>query len=136
MTILLGVVALFAILSLIVAVIQAVAIVRVAPASERLGSYMLLGWWKFGQLEAKAGPAAAAYLPIYKRSAIAFLLFVVLGVALSGWAINQTPATAGGNASTEPRLINDPRVIPAEFALNTELRRVASMPGAPKILES
>lgn len=134
MTILLGVVALFAILSLIVAVIQAVAIVRVAPASEQLGSYMLLGWWKFGQLEAKAGAAAAAYLPIYKRAAIAFLLFVVLGVALSGWAINQTPAT--GSASAEPQLINDPRVIPAEFAFNTDLRRVAAMPGAPKILES
>jgi hypothetical protein len=134
MSILLGVIALFAILSLVVAAIQAVAIVRLAPAGERLGSYMLLGWWKFGQLEQKAGPAAAEHIAIYKRAAIAFIVFIVLGVALSGWAINQRPAPA--SASAEPRLINDPRVIPAQFALNTDLRRVAPMPGAPKMLES
>ena len=134
MSILLGVIALFAILSLVVAAIQAVAILRLAPAGERLGSYMLLGWWKFGQLEQKAGPAAAEHIAIYKRAAIAFIVFIVLGVALSGWAINQRPAPA--SASAEPRLINDPRVIPAQFALNTDLRRVAPMPGAPKMLES
>jgi hypothetical protein len=134
MSILLGVIALFAILSLVVAAIQAVAIVRLAPAGERLGSYMLLGWWKFGQLEQKAGPAAAEHIAIYKRAVIAFIVFIVLGVALSGWAINQRPAPA--SASAEPRLINDPRVIPAQFALNTDLRRVATMPGAPKMLES
>lgn len=87
MSILLGVIALFAILSLIVAAVQAVAIVRLAPAGERLGSYMLLGWWKFGQLERKAGPAAAPHLNIYKRATIAFLVFIVLGVVLSGIAI-------------------------------------------------
>ena len=128
MSILLGVIALFAILSLVVAAIQAAAIVRLAPPSERLGSYMLLGWWKFGQLEQKAGPAAASHVNIYKRAAIAFLIFIVLGVALSGWAVNQTPAPA--SASAESRLINDPRVIPAEFAFNTDTRRVATMPGA------
>ncbi len=133
MSILLGVIALFAILSLVVAVMQAVAIVRLAPASERLGSYMALGWWKFGQLEQKAGPAAGPHLAIYKRAAIAFITFIVLGVALSGWAVNQTPAPA--SASAEPRLINAPRVIPAEFAFNTDNRRVATMPGA-LILES
>ncbi|QQR35012.1 hypothetical protein JI749_11560 [Devosia oryziradicis] len=134
MSILLGVIALFAILSLVVAAIQAIAIVRLAPASERLGSYMLLGWWKFGQLEQKAGPAAAEHLAIYKRAAIAFIVFIVLGVALSGWVVNQTPASA--SASAEPRLINDPRVIPAKFALNTDLRRAAVVPGVPNILES
>jgi hypothetical protein len=134
MSILLGVIALFAILSLVVAALQAVAIVRLAPAGERLGSYMLLGWWKFGQLEQKAGPAAAEHIAIYKRATIAFIVFIVLGVALSGWVVNQSPAPA--SASAEPRLINDPRVIPAQFALNTDLRRVAPMPGAPKILES
>ena len=134
MSILLGVIALFAILSLVVAAMQAVAIVKVAPPSERLGSYMLLGWWKFGQLEQKAGPAAASHVNIYKRAAIAFLIFIVLGVALSGWAVNQTPAPA--SASAESRLINDPRVIPAQFAFNTDTRRVATMPGAQEILES
>jgi len=132
MSILLGVIALFAILSLVVAAIQAAAIVRLAPAGERLGSYMLLGWWKFGQIEQKAGPAAAQPLAIYKRAVIAFIVFLLVGLILSGWAVNQAPVSAATTSS----LINDPRVIPAEFALNTDLRRVATMPGAPKILES
>ena len=133
MNVLLGVVVLFAVMSLIAAAVQAAAIVRLAPAGERLGSYMVLGWWKFGQLEAKAGPAAATHINIYKRAVIAFLVFVVLGVTLSGWAVNQRPSS--NSASAEPKLINDPRVIPAEFAVNTDLRRVAIMPGAT-ILES
>ena len=133
MTVLLGVITLFAVLTLVVAVMQAIAIVRVAPASEKLGSFMPLGWWKFGQIEAKAGPAAAQPLNIYKRAVIAFVVFLLLGLILSGWAVNQAPASE--SASAEPRLFNDPRVLPAEFAFNTELSRVAMMPGAP-VLES
>ena len=105
-----------------------------APAGENLAGFMPLGWWKFSQLEAKAGPAAAQQLNIYKRSVIAFIAFLLLGLILSGWVSNQTPAPA--TASAEPRLINDPRVIPAQFAFNTDLRRVATMPGAQEILES
>jgi hypothetical protein len=130
MSVLLGVIVLFAVMCLVVAVIQAVAILRVAPASEQLGSFMPLGWWKFRQLEAKAGPAAAQPLNIYKRAVIAFCVFLVLGLILSGWTVNQ----ANSAASASTALINDSRVIPAEFAFNTDLRRVA-MPGA-LILES
>jgi hypothetical protein len=133
MSVLLGVITLFTVLALVVAVMQAVAIVRVAPASERLGSFMPLGWWKFGQIEAKAGPAAAQPLNIYKRAVIAFVVFLLLGLTLSGWAVNQAPASE--SASAEPRLLDDPRVLPANFAFNTELSRVAMMPGAP-VLES
>ncbi|MEO9296422.1 hypothetical protein [Devosia alba] len=127
MSVLLGVIAVFALLSLVVAAMQAIKIVRQAPASEDLGSFMVLGWWKFATLEAKAGPAAAAQIAIYKRATIAFLIFIVLGVLLSGWAVNQG---SGAQAAAAPRLINDPRVLPAEFAFNTDLRRVA-MPGVP-----
>ncbi|MCR6672580.1 hypothetical protein [Devosia ginsengisoli] len=133
MSALLGVIVLFAVLTLVVAVIQAVAIVRAAPASEKLAGFMPLGWWKFSQLEAKAGPAAAQPLIIYKRAVIAFIVFLLLGLILSGWVNSQTPAVA--TASAEPRLINDPRVIPAQFARNTDTSRVATMPGA-LILES
>ncbi|MDB5614812.1 MAG: hypothetical protein JWQ22_2465, partial [Devosia sp.] len=118
----LGVILLFSVLTLIVAVMQGVAIVRVAPASERLAGFMPLGWWKFRQLEQKAGPAAAAPLNIYKRAVIAFLVFLLLGVILSGWAVNQTPTlatTAFIDSGT-----------PADAAFNTDLRRVATMPGA------
>src|SRR3546814_445840 len=105
MSVLLGVIVLFAVLALVVAVIQAVAIVRAAPAGADLAGFMPLGWWKFSQLEAKAGAAAAPSLIIYKRSVIAFIVFLLLGLFLSGWVSNQTPAPA--TASAEPRLIND-----------------------------
>lgn len=133
MTILLGVIALFAILAFALAVMQAIAIVRLAPAGERLASYFALGWWKFGEIEARAGAGAAQHVAIYKRAAIAFIVFIIMGLILSGWAINADQPAA--SASVEPRLITDPRVIPAQYAFNIDLRRVATMPGAP-ILES
>ncbi len=133
MTVLLGVVLLFALLSLFVAVVQALAAVRLAPAGEQLGSFFPLGWWKFSQLEAKGGPAARERLSIYKRAVIAFVVFVVLGLILSGWAVNGTPPPAS-SARLEP-LINDWRVIPTRTADLTTFRRVAPVPGAP-ILES
>ena len=129
MTILLGVIALFALVTLLLAVQQGRALVQAAPRGEQLGSFMVLGWWKFARLEAKAGPAAAQHVEIYKRAAIAFLIFIVLGVILSGWVVNQRPVQPAG---TTADLINDPRVIPADLAFNTDLRRVA-MPGAPLV---
>ncbi len=129
MSMLLGVIAGFAVLSLIVAILEARRMIRLAPAQAGLGAFMVLGWWKFGQLEAKAGPAAAVPFGVYKRAAIAFLVFIVLGVMLSGWVVNQRPEPVGTATSG---LINDPRVIPAETAFNTDLRRVA-VPGAPLV---
>ncbi|WP_137151962.1 hypothetical protein [Devosia sp. FKR38] len=132
MTVLLGVIAVFAILSLVVAASQARAIMRLAPASAELGAFMVLGWWKFGKLEAKAGPAAAANLQIYKRATIAFLVFILLGVMLSGWAVSQRPAasdTAAVTGAVAGRVVSVSLI-----AFNTDLRRVA-MPGAT-LLES
>lgn len=117
MSVLLGVILLFAALTLVVAVMQAVAIVRLAPASESLAGFMPLGWFKFRQLEQKAGPAAAQPLNIYKRAVVAFLVFLVLGLVLSAWTVNRTPAQS------------------ADTAFNSDLSRVATMPGA-LILES
>lgn len=116
MSVLLGVILLFAVLALIVAVMQAVTIVRVAPVSANLAGFMPLGWWKFRQLEQKAGAAAAQPLNIYKRAVIVFIVFLLLGLVLSGWAVSRTDGTA-------------------DTAFNSDLRRVATMPGAP-ILES
>ena len=94
MGILLGVVALFAALTLLVAVVQARAMVRVA-AQPDLASFFPLGWWKFGALEARSGARAASHLRIYKRAVIAFVVFVVLGLVLSGWAANNRAVPAG-----------------------------------------
>jgi hypothetical protein len=131
MSMLLGVIAVFALLSLIVAAMQAVSMVRLAPASEQLGSFMVLGWWKFAKLQAKAGPAAAGHVEIYRRAATAFLVLIVLGVMLSGWAVSREPAAQTSSAS---QIISDPGVMPTDFAFNTDLRRVA-MPGVT-LLES
>ncbi|GLQ09581.1 hypothetical protein GCM10007913_15130 [Devosia yakushimensis] len=120
MSALLGVIVLFTVLALAIAVVQAVAITRLAPASEQIGSFFPLGWWKFGQIEAKAGPQAARPLAIYKRAVIAFAIFLVLGLILSGWSANR-PAQA---ESTTAFVQSNPE-IPA--------RRVAAMPGAPSL---
>lgn len=126
MSVLLGVISLFAVVSLIAASVQAAAMVRLAPAGERLASFMPLGWWKFRQIESKAGPKASAHASIYKRAVLAFLVFLVLGLILSGWTAGQRQAPATATLD-----------VPAasQFAFNTEISRVATMPGAP-ILES
>ena len=129
MTILLGVIALFALVTLLLAVQQGRAIVLAAPKSSELGSFMVLGWWKFRQLEAKAGPAAAPHLMIYQRAVLAFLVFVILGVILSGWTASRPQATTVSLLETV--------AVPTQFAFIVEMpaRRVAEMPGA-LLLES
>ncbi|WP_375450900.1 hypothetical protein [uncultured Devosia sp.] len=86
MSILAGVVALFAILALALAVREAMAIARLSPKASGLGNYFVLGWWKFGAIATQADPDAAPHLEIYKRAVIAFLVFVVIGLVLSGIA--------------------------------------------------
>lgn len=120
MSALLGVIVLFTVLALAIAVVQAIAITRLAPASAQIGSFFPLGWWKFGQIEAKAGPQAAGPLAIYKRAVIAFVIFLVLGLIASGFSANR-PAQA---ESTTAFNLSHPE-IPA--------RRVAAMPGAPSL---
>ena len=129
MTILLGVIALFALVTLLLAVQQGRAIVLAAPKSAELGSFMVLGWWKFRQLKIKAGPAAAPQLMIYQRAVIAFLVFVILGVILSGWTASRPQATTVSLLETV--------AVPTQFAFIVEMpaRRVAEMPGA-QLLES
>jgi hypothetical protein len=123
MSILLGVVLLFAALCAAVAAVQAVAINRVAPAGPWRG--WLLGWWRFGEITQRAGHSAAAQAGIYKRAVIACVVFVVFGLLLSGWAANQRAvATASLNAF-------DPVFDTAGLVPN--LRPVAPMPGATSL---
>ena len=97
MTILLGVVLLFAALSAVLAAMQATAISRLAPAGQWRG--WLFGWWRFAEIEQRAGLAGESQAAIYKRAVIATLVFVVLGLILSGWAVNERPS---GAAEAEP----------------------------------
>ena len=84
--ILAGVVALFALLSFAVAVREAMAIVHLSPKGSGLKTYFALGWWKFSAIEAQIGPEAKPHLSIYQRAVIAFIVFVLIGLVLSGLA--------------------------------------------------
>jgi uncharacterized protein involved in cysteine biosynthesis len=132
MSILLAVIVLFALLSLLLAAGQAVAITRLAPTTGPGWRDWLFSWWRFDRITSWAGLKGEAQAGIYKRAVIACLVFVVLGLILSGWVVNQRPDIVQGAAAP----INDWRVIPAvDFAEQFELRRVAPMPGNT-ILES
>ena len=128
MQILAGIVALFAILSLALAIREAIAIVRLSPASTGLRNYFLLGWWKFGEIEARIGPEAQPHLMIYKRSAIAFVTFVIIGLVLGGVSSNM--ASRAATVAERDAPINDISVLPAQVAFQIPLPapHAAAMP--------
>jgi hypothetical protein len=132
MTILAGVVAVLALLTLAVAVREAMSVIRLSPKGQGLGNFMLLGWWKFKAIEAKSGPEARPHLAIYQRSVVVFVLLVIVGVVLGGFSARNTPAAA--TVAEQPQLTNDPRVIPAQFAnlIPFPASRAAAMPQAAR----
>lgn len=125
MTILLGVILLFAALSAVLAAVQAVAISKLAPAQAWRG--WLFGWWRFAEIERRAGLAGEAQAGIYKRAVMAALAFGLLGLILSGWMVNQRPA---GAADVSLRKLNGWRIDAAALSPNSSIRPLASMPGA------
>lgn len=132
MAFLLAAVSLFALLSGGIAAGQAVALTRQAATGGPTWRDWAFGWWRFDAIAARAGLAGEEQVAIYKRSVIACVVFVVLGLILSGWVTNQqTPVSAAVSAAP----INDWRVLPARLAEHFELRRVAPMPGVT-MLES
>jgi hypothetical protein len=76
--ILLSAVGLVAVLSWIVAVIAAIQIVSASPAGTRMRNYFRLGWWKFADIRAAAGPAVDPHIRTYKRAFIAFFVCILL----------------------------------------------------------
>ena len=125
MTILLGVIVLFAVLSAVMAAAQAMAISRLAPSGAWRG--WLFGWWRFAEVERLAGLACAAQAGIYKRAVIATVAFVLLGLILSGWVVNQRP---NGATDISSKKFNGWRVDTAVLNLNSSIRPMVSMPGA------
>ncbi|MEQ8594253.1 MAG: hypothetical protein RIC04_11295 [Parvibaculum sp.] len=125
MTILLGVILLFAVLSAVMAAVQALAISKLAPADAWRG--WLFGWWRFAEVERRAGLAGEAQAGIYKRAVIATIAFVLLGLLLSGWMVNQRPAGAADIASKK---LNGWRIDAATANPHSSIRPLASMPGA------
>ena len=72
----------------IVAVWSAIAVIRLAPAGEKLRNYMRLGWWKFGEIEAAVGPAVVPHLKRYRIALLAFLAAVIGGIVI-GFAFSS-----------------------------------------------
>lgn len=86
MAMLSGVIVLLAVLTLVLAVREAMAMIRLSPSTQNLGNFFWLGWWKFGEIKTQIGPDAAPHFTIYKRAIITFLVFIALGMVLSGFA--------------------------------------------------
>jgi hypothetical protein len=78
-----GIVGLFAVLSWIVAVIAAIQIVSLSPAGTKWRTYFRLGWWKFADIRAVAGPAVDPHIRTYQRAFIAFFVCILL-MAVAG----------------------------------------------------
>jgi hypothetical protein len=55
-------------------------------------NYYRLGWWKFAQIQADAGPAVETHIRTYKRAFIAFFVCVLL-VAVVMIALGAPPQT-------------------------------------------
>ena len=125
MSILLGVVLIFALLSATVAAMQAMAISKLAPSNSWRG--WILGWWRFGEISQRAGLAGEEQAAIYKRAVIAAVTFVVLGLILSSWTVNQRSGATAHLAPTQPI---GQRLQSVALNDNDFLRSVATMPGA------
>ncbi len=79
----------------------------------------------------RAGLGGETQAAVYKRSVIACLAFVIAGLILSGWVVNERKADQ--TVAVEQK-INDGRVLPAS-AFNLNSRSLALMPDAA-VLES
>lgn len=72
-----GVLALAAVGAWAVAVLSALSIVGLAPKGRKLSAYFALGRWRFGEVEAIAGPAAAPHIARYKKAFMAFFACIL-----------------------------------------------------------
>lgn len=90
MAILLLVIGVFALFSLVLAAREAITMVRLSPTASDLGKLFWFGWLRFGAIDSQISAAARPHLEIYKRTVIAFVALVTLGLALSGYINSMT----------------------------------------------
>jgi hypothetical protein len=79
-----AVLGLFAVFAWGLALISAIRIVRMAPAGQRLGTYVRLGWWRFADVEAVIGPEVEPLLRTYRRAFLAFFFCVLAAIGIGG----------------------------------------------------
>ncbi len=78
----------------LVAVVSALSLVGMAPSGGRFDTLMDLGWWRFGAIEARIGPAAQTHLSRYRMAFMAFFL-IVLVVAVAAILLSPNSAASG-----------------------------------------
>jgi hypothetical protein len=74
--------ALVALAAWVVAVVSALAIAGLAPKGQKLAAYFALGWWRFGKVEAIAGPAAVPHMARYRQAFFAFFACIVVAIVI------------------------------------------------------
>ena len=84
LSILIGILGLFAVVAWVVAVMSAIQIVRLAPAGEKLRTYGRLGWWKFDAIRQQIGAAVDLPIRSYQRSFVAFFICVLASIVIGG----------------------------------------------------
>jgi hypothetical protein len=89
-----GVIALFAVVAWIIAVISAIRIVGLAPKGQRIRNYVRLGWWQFADIRADLGPAADIPIRTYQRAFLAFFACILAGMVFGIIATMTAPRPA------------------------------------------
>jgi hypothetical protein len=84
LSIVIGILGLFAVVAWVVAVMSAIQIVRMAPAGEKLRTYGRLGWWKFDVIRQQIGDAVDLPIRSYQRAFVAFFICVLASIVIGG----------------------------------------------------
>jgi hypothetical protein len=94
MTAVVSVIASLAAAAWLVVVVSALSLVGMAPPGGRFDTLMDLGWWRFGAIEARIGPAAQAHIWRYRMAFMAFFLIVLI-VAVAAVLLSPNSAASG-----------------------------------------
>ena len=74
-----------------VAVLAALAIVRLAPPGQKLSAYVQLGWWRFAALEQHIGPAVRPHVRRYKLAFFGFFGIIVVVMLMTFTVLQARP---------------------------------------------
>jgi hypothetical protein len=103
---------LVAVAAWLTAVYSAIQVIRLVPRGKRLGAWFTLGWWQFEKLRALGGPGVEPHLKRYVQGFLGFFAAILVSMVLGGLAaVSAQNGQAPGQAASDPRRINDPRVI-------------------------
>ena len=74
-----------------VAVLAALAVVRLAPPGQKLSAYVQLGWWRFAALEQRVGPAVRPHIRRYKLAFYGFFGIILVVMLMTIAVLHAKP---------------------------------------------